>query len=169
MSHAFLPAFALSLSLLAIGCTTEETDPDPSFRSTTTIGCNCSETNSPAVDDFEFPELNEDGEPNGDEVSLIGAVRPDNVLVPLEAIGDELVAHSGSDDVVGLELIGYKIRVDTPNGIFDLLITAYDHHASLADDKPAISAYGLRYASLQYPGATGACAPVTRRTPRSSR
>lgn len=154
MSHSFLPAIALSLSLFAIGCTTEETDPDPSFR-TTSMGCNCSETNSPAVNNFSFPELNEDGEPNGDSVSLVGAITPDNVLVPLEAIGDELVAHTAGSDVMGPELIGYEIRVNTPNGLFDLLITAYELHESWADGEPDISAYGLRYASAEYPTGDG--------------
>ncbi|WAS91772.1 ADYC domain-containing protein [Nannocystis punicea] len=155
MSHSIFPLFALSLSLLAIGCTTEETDPDQTFR-TTTIGCGqCSDSNSPQVDDFEVPELNEDGDANGDSVSLVGAITPGNVLVPLEAIGDELVAHTAGSDVMGLELIGYKLRVNTPNGLFDLLITAYEHYESWADGEADISAYGLRYASAEYPTGDG--------------
>jgi hypothetical protein len=154
MSYSILPAFTLSLSLFAVGCATEETDPDQSFRDT--LGCNCTNTtNSPAVDDFEFPELNEDGEPNGDDVSLLGAINLEGALVPLEAIGDELVAHSNGDDVSGYELVGYKVRVDAPTGVFDLLITAYGHAPSLADGEADISVYGLRYASAEYPAGDG--------------
>lgn len=143
-----LPA-ALALILVAPACTTEETDPSLSFRSTTWgCGSGCP-TNSPHANEYDVPELNLDGVPNFDGVALVGFRDGSDDLYELTAQDDELILLNAGGDPskTGNNLIG--VRIELENGVGG---TEYIHVLgytsaiqSWADGTKTMSAYALGY------------------------
>ncbi|MBZ5711642.1 ADYC domain-containing protein [Nannocystis pusilla] len=144
---------ALALVLVAPACTTEETDPGVEFRDTSWgCGSGCP-TNSPHANQYDVPELNLDGLPNFDGVTLVGFRDGADNFYELTATDDELILldAQGNPSKAGQGLTG--LRIELGNALGE---TEYIHvlgYTSLIESwavgtKP-MSAYALAYADTE--------------------
>ena len=120
-------------------------DGDPEFR--------CLECvfNSPSVNDFGAGDMRVDGLPNEDGVSFAGIRSTEGMVYDLEIIDDEFAAQTSGGLLMGAQLVGWDLLLDTGGDIIPVHIYAAETQASWADGAASFTKYALNYPS-QDPG-----------------
>ncbi len=150
MKTATVSSLALSFALLGGACVDESTDPGAQeFRASWYCNTCGSNSNSPNINSYQFPELNMDQLANESGVVLRGILSPANVLYKLEVLNDDMVAVNAQGVAVatGLALVGWRLYLVQPNGTrVYVTINAFSPDiASWATGATAISGYALSY------------------------
>ncbi|MCA9674158.1 MAG: hypothetical protein H6708_22005 [Kofleriaceae bacterium] len=137
---------SLLVAALAPACVASDLG-DPSTSTTTAAvglpggggkgygdGTNCPSwgcgTNSPVIGPWNFHELDVDGEANAAGLKLVAMVLNGNAYRP-EVVGAELIGHSLDEQSYpsryGVDLAGATLRVEAPDGTYDIRIAAVEY------------------------------------------
>jgi hypothetical protein len=152
MSHRpSLPSPRASLFLalaLAGGCVGEDDDPGAlEFRESAGGGNTCStcNLNSPRLNDFGIPHVHASF-PNESGVTWLGVEDPYGQPVTDWWLTDGVlwIRHRGRN-FGGPQLIGSKLRFDTPDGVIKVEIAGFSAASGLAPGLPDIPTYALKY------------------------
>lgn len=150
MSTATVRLLSLAAALTALtgACTPEfegEDDGEPTLRN-----CETCNTNSPAINEFQFPELHLGGLPNSAGVRLVGLINPkDNVTYKLTVDGHEdLAAVDAQNKIVarGAALVGWVLMLEKDAVRVTGMIAAHDATiASWAQPGRPMTAYAIAF------------------------
>lgn len=165
LSQQSRPGALTGLLALAALCGCEaEPDPEPELEERALflqLMPECSNWrcgyNTSAINGKSLQELNLDGKPNADGVSLVGFLPLSGLLLnyKLGVEGDALVARGGlfgKSVLRGPQLIGSIMLVRIDSGlVVPVVIAGYDEVESWASNGKRVPAYSLIYADLQQP------------------
>ncbi len=148
IKNTIFVAFCLSLT---IACDTETpSDDDLAIEDDIEVrsgGFGCTDcTNSPYVNNFDFPELRLNGQPNSDNVSLLGISPPWDADEIIPLIVENNVLYAGE---AGMYLEGWTIRLRATYGDvvadFDLEIEDIAFESTWSDDPETSVKYKIDY------------------------
>ncbi len=139
---------------LAVGCYANEEDDPGLLEFRTTAGCTTCGTNnnSPFINESTIAEVHLDGARNRDFVRVMDITDPAGQSHALTVIEDEFAVVFDTYTLIGGDLVGWKIRMSAPIGIYEVEIVDHATESSLAAGGAPISVYALQYESLLNPG-----------------
>ncbi len=143
-----IAAVSVAFAALVTGCLTDPTELGAAEQEVG--GCpkfGCGE-NSPRIEVWDFHELDEAGQPNDADVRIIDMVKGAQHYA-VDVVGDRLTGVSSVGTLQGVALENAAIRVNTPQGIYEIKILKVSQSTQFWIGPPAfVESYRLAYTKL---------------------